>query len=357
MLRFSLKAAAEPVILGRDAHRTGVLGTDPHHHAAHADQGSRGKAVLLRAQKRRDGHIPSAHELAVRLQDDPAAESVLHKTAVGFGQAQLPGKTRVVDGTAGGGTGSAVITGDEDDLSARLGDAGGDGTDAGLGDQLDVDPGIPVGVFQVIDQLGQVFDGVNIVVGRRGDQGDAGRRKTGRRHPGVDLFAGQVAALAGLGALGHFDLDLIGAAQIGAGHAKAPRGHLLDPAVGVRAEPLRRFASLTGVGLCPNGIHGPRQGLMGLPGEGAEAHGTGLEMLHDRLDGLHPVQRNRGTCRNKFQQATQSMGVSGVIHQLCVLLEPLEGIRAHGLLQGDDGLGTVEMVFTALSPAQGMETD
>ena len=147
MFRFPLKAAAELVILGRNADRAGVLGTDPHHHTAHGHQGSCRKAVFLCAQKGGDGHVASAHELAVRLQDDPAAQAVFHKAAVGFGQAQFPGEPRVVDGTAGRGACTAVIAGNEDDLGARLGHAGGDGADAGLRDQLDIDPGVPVGVF------------------------------------------------------------------------------------------------------------------------------------------------------------------------------------------------------------------
>ena len=90
------------------------------------------------------------------------------------------------------------------------------------------DAGLPVGVFQVVDQLGQVLDGVDVVVGRRGDQGDAGGGVAGPGDPGVDLSAGQVAALAGLGPLGHLDLDLLGADQVLAGDAEAAGGHLLD---------------------------------------------------------------------------------------------------------------------------------
>ena len=44
----------------------------------------------------------------------------------------------------------------------------------------------------------------------------------------VDLVAGQLAALAGLGALRHLDLQLVGVDQVLAGHAEAARGDLLD---------------------------------------------------------------------------------------------------------------------------------
>ena len=52
-------------------------------------------------------------------------------------------------------------------------------------------------------------------------------------HPGddlVDLVAGQLAALAGLGALGDLDLQLVGVDQVVHGDAEAAGGDLLDGA-------------------------------------------------------------------------------------------------------------------------------
>ena len=86
-------------------------------------------------------------------------------------------------------------------------------------------------VLQVVDQLGQVLDGVDVVVRRRRDQADAGRRVPHLGDPRIDLVAGQLAALAGLGPLGHLDLQLLGVDQVLAGDAEAAGGHLLDGAV------------------------------------------------------------------------------------------------------------------------------
>ena len=79
-----------------------------------------------------------------------------------------------------------------------------------LGHQLDVDARLRVDVLQVVNQLGQVFDGVDVVMGR-------GRNKlypgSGVAHPAdnvVHLVAGKLAALAGLGTLGHLDLQVAG---------------------------------------------------------------------------------------------------------------------------------------------------
>ena len=95
---------------------------------------------------------------------------------------------------------------------------------------FDVDPGPRVGVLEVVDQLGEVLDGVDVVVRRRRDEADARRRVPGRGDPRVDLVAGQLAALAGLGPLGHLDLDVVGVDQVLARHAEAARGDLLDRA-------------------------------------------------------------------------------------------------------------------------------
>ena len=47
----------------------------------------------------------------------------------------------------------------------------------------------------------------------------------------VTLCAGQLAALAGLGALDDLDLQLLGPHQVLRGHAEPRGGHLLDPVV------------------------------------------------------------------------------------------------------------------------------
>ena len=89
-----------------------------------------------------------------------------------------------------------------------------------------------VGVLQVVDQLREVLDRVDVVVRRRRDQADARRGVPGPGDPRVDLVARQLAALAGLGALGHLDLQVVGVDQVLAGHAEPAGGHLLDRASG-----------------------------------------------------------------------------------------------------------------------------
>jgi hypothetical protein len=150
-----------------------------------------------------------------------------------------------------------------------------------------------------VDQLGQVLNGVDVVVGRRRNQAHAGGRVAHLGNPGVDLTAGQLSALAGLGSLGHLDLDFPGLGQVEAGDAEPTRGHLLDGAVfGVAllvgpGVAFGVFAPLAGVGLAADAVHGDGQGFVGFLRDRPVAHGPGLEAGHDGLNRLHLIQGNR----------------------------------------------------------------
>ena len=115
-------------------------------------------------------------------------------------------------------------------IGARLGDARRDGADPDFGDQLDRDARALVDVLEVVDELGDILDRIDIVVRRRRDQRYTGG---GEPQPGDllgDLVAGQLAALAGLGPLGHFNLKLVRVDQIFDRHPETALGHLLDAA-------------------------------------------------------------------------------------------------------------------------------
>ena len=88
-------------------------------------------------------------------------------------------------------------------------------------------PGI--GALQVVDQLGEVLDRIDVVVRRRRNQRHAGR---GMPQPGDFLghfVGGQLAALAGLRALGHLDLQNPGVGQVFDRHAEPALATCLMP--------------------------------------------------------------------------------------------------------------------------------
>ena len=70
-----------------------------------------------------------------------------------------------------------------------------------------------------------------------------GRGVPGLGDPRVDLVAGQLAALAGLGALGHLDLEVVGVGEVLAGHAEAAGRDLLDRAAALAGRSSRSASS------------------------------------------------------------------------------------------------------------------
>ena len=192
------------------------------------------------------------------------------------------GRAGVLDRGQRRGAGAAFEAGDGDVVGARLGNAGGDRADADFGDQLDRDLAVRIDVLEVVDQLRQILDRIDVVMRRRRDQADAGRRMPHARDDGVDLVAGQLSAFAGLGALRHLDLHHVGVDEIFRGDAEAPRGDLLDRrahriAVRQRLEAIAFLAAFAGVGLAADPVHRDRQ--------------RGVRLARDRAELIAPVAK------------------------------------------------------------------
>ena len=220
--------AAQHRVLRGHAHRAGVQVAFAHHDAALHHQRRGGKAEFVGPEQRADNDVAAGFHLAVGLHADATAQAVEHQRLLGFGQADFPRTARVLDRRPGRGTGSAVVAGDDHVVGLALGHASGNGAHANLGHQLDADAGLGRDVLQVVNQLRQVFDGINIVMRRRADQAHARHAVAQFADVVGHLAARQLTALAWLGALGHLDLDLVSAAEVFGGDAKAARGHLLD---------------------------------------------------------------------------------------------------------------------------------
>ena len=191
------------------------------------------------------------------------------------------------------------------------------------------------------------------MVRRRRDQADAGRGLTDLGNPGVDLPAGQVTALAGLGALGHLDLNLEGAAQVAARHAKSRTCYLLDRGVlGVTVSQwglaTRILAALAGIGTAVQAVHGDGHALVCLFADGTVRHGAGVKAADDVERGLHLVERNRrATVGIKVQQVTQAHGTAGAVQAGAVLLKGVVAVLAAGGLQQVDGLRVDKVILAA----------
>ena len=189
-------------------------------HAAQAHQRRRAQAEPLRAEQRADHDVAAGLDLPVDLEADAVAQAFRPGPAA-LGQAQFPRSAGVLDG------GQGVAPVPPSWPLMRISSASALATPAATVPTptcatsltLTLAPGLAH--FEVVDQLGEVLDGVDVVVRRRGDERHA-RRGVAQAGDFVgDLVAGELAALAGLGALGDLDLQLVGVGEIVDGDAES----------------------------------------------------------------------------------------------------------------------------------------
>ena len=182
----------------------------------------------------------------------------------------------------------------------------------------------------------EILDRIDVVVRRRADQPDAGRRVPGLGDVRIHLEARKLAALTGFGALSHLDLDVGGVDQVVAGDAEAAGGDLLDGAAAFRVvETVDVLTALAGVGPAAEVVHGDGHGFVGLGGDGAVAHRAGVESGDDRLDGFDFLQRHRWPqALLELEQSPQGAALLGqAVHLVGVLLEDLVPAGAGRMLQ------------------------
>ena len=227
-LRLAGEALAQLGVLGGHTDRAGVEVADAHHDAARHDERGGGEAELLGAEQGGDDDVTTRLQLAIGLHDDAVAQPVEQQRLLRLGEAELPRAAGVLERRQRAGARAAVVAGDQHDVCFRLADSGRNGADSDLGDELDVHARRRVGVLEIVDQLLEILDRVDVVVRRRADQADARRRVPGLGDPRIHLVTGELAALTGLGTLGHLDLQVVGVRQVLGRDTEAPRGNLLD---------------------------------------------------------------------------------------------------------------------------------
>ena len=253
---------------------------------------------------------------------DAPAQVVHHQHLVRFGQPQFPRRAGVLDGTERARARAAAIAGDQHHVGMRLGHARGHRPHADFGHQLHRNPRPRIDVLQIVDQLRQILDGVNIVVRRRRNQAHPGDRMPHPRDGLIHLVSGQLAALAGLGALRHLDLQLVGVDQVIRGDAEPRARHLLDRAAPLRAEARLVFSALARIALAADAVHRDGQRLVRFLRNRAVAHGAGGEPLDDLLRRLHLFQRNRFVRALDLEQSAQRAELPRLlVDQVGVFLE------------------------------------
>ena len=174
--------------------------------------------------------------------------------------------------------------------------------------------------------------------------------------PGIDLETGQLPALARLGPLGHFDLQVRGAGQVGTRDAEAAGGHLLDGAVApvpvaIGPVAVRVLAALTAVALAPDAVHGDRQRFVGFLADGAVRHGAGLEPPDDLVPRFDLFQRNRrSTCLELEQASNEALATVLAVDEFGKFVPGPVVVAAHRLLQPGNGQRRVLVGLTVAAP-------
>ena len=144
-----------------------------------------------------------------------------------------------------------------------------DGPDPHLGDEPTLTPGRRVGVLEVVDELRQVFDRVDVVVGRRRDKAHAWRRVPYLRYVLADLVPRQLAALARLDPWAILICNWSALTRYSVVTPKRPLAtcfmalRRLSPFSSGR-EPHRVLATLARVGLAAYAVHRDGQSLVRL---------------------------------------------------------------------------------------------
>ena len=269
LLRRAGELAPQSLVLGGhpDGAAVGVALAD--HEAADGKKRRGADAELLGAEQCRDDDVPARAQPAVDPQPHPLAQAVEGEHLMHLGQPDLPGDARELDGGERARTRAAGVAGDGDHVRMRLRNPGRHGADAGACDQLYAHARGGVDLLQVVDELGEILDGVDVVMRRRRDQGHPRRRVPEPRDQLGDLVARQLSALAGLCALGDLDLQLFRMIEVFGRHAEAARGDLLDGrvrvvAVGVGGKAPGILAALARDRLRTDPVHGDRQRLVRL---------------------------------------------------------------------------------------------
>ena len=179
---------------------------------------------------------------------------------------------------------------------------------------------------------------------------------TGLGDPGINLAAGQLAALTGFSPLGHLDLQFIGMGQIMNRDPEAPGGHLFNSAVApvaifIREKPVGVLAPLAAVAAPPQTVHGDGLGFMGFLADRPIGHGTGFESSDDRMPGLHFIQWHGLTCRQQREKPAQKSAFAVLLIDLpAEILPGRPVILAHGLLKTGDGKRIILVAFPITAP-------
>ena len=196
--------------------------------------------------------------------------------------------------------GAAIVAGNHKMISLGLGDSCGNRAHTDFRYQFDADACLAVCVLQVVNQLRDILNRIDIVMGRRADQTHARSRVSDSGDLFVHFAARQLASFARFGALSDLDLKLIRISQIPCCDSEAPRSDLFDGrtlriAISHWREAFRIFSTFSRIGFAPEAIHRHSQRFVAFLRDRSETHRTGGKALDDLTGRFDFFKRYRFT--------------------------------------------------------------
>ncbi|KAH3688174.1 hypothetical protein WICPIJ_000816 [Wickerhamomyces pijperi] len=243
-------------VLSGDTDRTRVQVALSHHDTTHRDQWDSGKGEAFGTQENSHSQVEGGSQLTVGLKNQVPSQVVQNQRLLSFTKTQFPSGTSVQDRRDWRSTSATVMTRDQDVISLGLSNTTGNDPDTQFGHQLDRDPGSWIGALQVVNQLFQIFNGVNVMMLRRRDKLDVWIGTPGLGDfLGDFLNVGDFTTLTRLSTLGNLDLQLVTVGKVVRRDTESGRGNLLDTRLHifcVAREQSVRITTFTTVGL---GVH------------------------------------------------------------------------------------------------------
>ena len=115
-------------------------------------------------------NVPAAAQTTIGAQGHTVAQPIQHQDLLGFGETDFPRQSGGFDRGNRRSARPSLVATDQNDVGIGLGDARCDGPDAGFRHKLHADPGPRIHLFQIMDELGEILDGINVMMRRRRNQ-------------------------------------------------------------------------------------------------------------------------------------------------------------------------------------------
>ena len=110
IFRLTAKAAAQLLILRRNAKRTGISGAYPHHTTAQCDQCDCCKSIFFCSQQCRNNNIPARHQTTIGFQYNSVPKAVTDQRLMCLRDTQFPRQTGMMNRTDRRSTRASIIS-------------------------------------------------------------------------------------------------------------------------------------------------------------------------------------------------------------------------------------------------------